>query len=267
MKLPDTSYAGRHAELYDLFYAQKPYAEEALFVHECIQKYAQGPAHFLLDLACGTGSHAFEFERFGYQVVAVDYSADMLEQARHKAMKNNSRVQFCQQDMRLLNVSERPFDIVTCLFDSIGYVATNENILQVLKGVHSHLKPNGIFIFEFWHAPAMLNNYEPLRIKRWNQIDRDILRISETELDHARQLAHVSYTVYELFADGTYSTFKEKQTNRYFLLQEMRALLATGGFEPLKAFNGFCEDELITDATWHVLMTARNVPHNKVLIL
>jgi SAM-dependent methyltransferase len=172
MKLPDTSYVGRHAELYDLFYAQKPYAEEARFVHECIEKYAQAPKHSLLDLACGTGSHAFEFESLGYQVIATDYSADMLAQARQKAKEKNSQIEFRQQDMRILDLPERPFDVTICLFDSIGYVATNENILRVLRGVHSHLRPGGIFIFEFWHAAAMLKNYDPVRVKRWTFVKK-----------------------------------------------------------------------------------------------
>jgi SAM-dependent methyltransferase len=259
MKLPDTSYAGHHAELYDLFYAQKPYAEEALFVHECVQRYAQGPVHLLLDLACGTGNHAFEFERLGYQVVAVDYSADMLAQAWQKAREKKSHVKFRQQDMRMLNIPERPFDVAICLFDSIGYVATNENILRVLKGVHEHLRTGGLFIFEFWHAAAMLKRYEPVRVKRWTIREKEILRISETELDYARQQASVTYTVYEFFPNGTYTMFTETQINRYFLLQEMNGWLSACGFEMIKAFNGFTSDVNISDDTWHIVVVARSL--------
>ena len=46
------SYLGRHAELYDIFYADKPYALEAAFVHQCLQSYSQEPVHRLLELAC-----------------------------------------------------------------------------------------------------------------------------------------------------------------------------------------------------------------------
>ena len=257
MTIPQSSYVGRHAELYDLFYAGKSYSAEAQFVHACLRQYGSGASRRLLEVACGTGNHAFEMEKLGYQIVATDYSADMLAQAQRKARENGSQIDFRLQDMRSLDLAERPFDVVMCLFDSLGYVATNENLLKVLEGVHSHLKPQGLFVFEFWHAPAMLKNYEPLRLKRWHQSDRDVLSISETELDYAYQLAHVSYTVYELFANGRYSTFTEKQTNRYFSLQEMNALLTISGFEPFKAFSGFDEDERITDTTWHVVMIAR----------
>lgn len=253
----ESSYIGRHAELYDLFYTEKKYAEEAQFIHQCIQQHGNGSTQHVLELACGTGRHALEMEKLGYKMIATDYSADMLSQARRKSAEVGSTVDFRQQDMRTLNVPEGPFDAIICLFDSIGYVATNENVLKVFESVHKHLKPGGLFIFEFWHAPAMLKNYEPVRVRRWLQPDSEVLRISETELDYARQLAHVSYTIYEFLPDQVYRTFKETQTNRFFLLQEMGALVICSGFEPIKAYNGFVEDELITDATWHVVMVTR----------
>lgn len=255
----ESSYIGRHAELYDLFYAEKPYNEEAKFVDACIQQFGEGKSKKLLELACGTGRHALEMEKMGYQVTATDYSADMLSQAKQKAVAAASTVDFRQQDMRNLNIPEAPFDAVMCLFDSIGYVATNENISKVLKSIHKHLKSGGVFIFEFWHAPAMLKNFDPLRVRRWKLADREVLRISETELDDAQQLAHVSYSVYEFLPDQTYKTLSETQTNRFFMLQEMKAFLANSGFEMIKAFNGFSPDEMISDSTWHVVMAARRL--------
>jgi len=48
-------YAGRYAELYDLFYCNKPYADEAALVHQCIREFSPAPARDVLVLACGTG--------------------------------------------------------------------------------------------------------------------------------------------------------------------------------------------------------------------
>ena len=137
---PQSSYIGRHAELYDLFYADKPYANEAAFVHRCIQTFNPN-ARKMLELACGTGTHSLLLEQYGYQIIATDYSLDMLGRAKEKAQKINSRVDFRHQDMRTLDVPERPFDVIICLFDSLGYVATNENILQVLNSSPSSSCP------------------------------------------------------------------------------------------------------------------------------
>jgi SAM-dependent methyltransferase len=252
-----SSYAGRHADLYDLFYAGKPYPEEAGFVHRCLQQYGIGQVRRLLEIACGTGSHALVLEGFGYEIVATDYSLDMLAVARQKAARRSSKVDFRHQNMRSVNLPGPPFDAVICLFDSLGYVITNEAIKQTLLGVHQSLRNGGLFIFEFWHAGAMLCHYEPLRLSRYQTEKGEVLRIAETHLDYHQQLCRVRYTIYELNRDGTYTRFEETQFNRYFLVQEMAAYLIENGFTPVKWFSGFNDSEDITGDTWHVVALAR----------
>src|SRR5262245_47239256 len=104
MEQPKSSYIGRHAELYDLFYAEKPYAQEAGFIADCIKKFGSSKqTPHVLELACGTGNHAFEFEKLGYKILATDYSSDMLAQANKKALQTSITVEFRQQDMRTLD--------------------------------------------------------------------------------------------------------------------------------------------------------------------
>lgn len=254
-----SSYLGRHAELYDIFYGDKPYADEAGFVHKCLQSFSQEPVKRVLELACGTGTHALEMEKRGYDITATDYSADMLARARTKAERAASSVVFEQQDMTNLKVDGAPFDAIVCLFDSIGYVQTNDALEKVLQCVYGHLRPSGLFVFEFWHAAAMLRNYDPVRVRRWKTTDGELLRVSETELDYAKQLSHVTYTILELYNDGRYERLTETQSNRYFLIQEMAGWLKQGGFTPLKWFAGFTEDENISGDTWHVVSVARRI--------
>ncbi len=250
-------YRTRFADLYDVFYADKAYDDEAAFVHRCLQQYGSGTARRILEMACGTGSHALALERLGYEVIATDGSDDMLAAARRKAAEVSSTVDFRCQDMRTLDVTERPFDAAVCLFDSIGYVATNEGLVQVLDGVFRHLRPGGLFVFEFWHAAAMLSRHEALRMRRWQVPEGEILRLSETTLDCARQLGCVTYNVYELRHDGTYAHCTETHVNRYFLVQEMAGWLMAARFVPLQWFAGFTPDERITDEVWHVVAVAR----------
>lgn len=255
MSIPTSSYIGRHAELYDLIYAEKPYADEAAFVHHCIQNYKTN-AHNLLELACGTGTHSLILEKYGYKIIATDYSSDMLARAREKAQKEKSSVDFRQENMLTFDIVEDHFDAIICLFDSLGYVATNENILQVLKKVYHHLAQDGLFIFEFWHAGAMLHSYEPLRIRRFQTSQGEIVRISETRVSYPEQLCYVSYTIHEMNKDGTYQTIEETQVNRFFLIQEMKLFLAQARLSPLKWFSGFQENEHIDEKTWHIVCLA-----------
>jgi SAM-dependent methyltransferase len=245
--------------LYDLFYADKPYTAEAEFVHSCLDTYGPARKRRVLELACGTGTHAIALGHLGYSVVATDYSEPMLAVARRKAGEVGASVSFQNQDMTALALGSEQFGAAICLFDAIGYVATNEAITKVLDGVRRHLVPRGLFVFEFWHAAAMLRSYEALRVRRWHTEEGEILRLAETTIDCERQLAHVHYTIYELSRDGTYTCLNETQSNRYFLVQEMSAFLARSGFTPLKWFAGFSNTEIITENTWHVVAVANRV--------
>jgi hypothetical protein len=94
-------------------------------------------------------------------------------------------------------------------------------------------------------------------VRHWSTPEGELVRISETELDCARQLARVTYTIYELRHDGTYTSLKETQANRYFLVQEMAGWLSSCGFAPVKWFAGFAPDENITEQAWHIVAVAR----------
>jgi SAM-dependent methyltransferase len=255
-----SSYIDRHAELYDIFYADKPYGEEAAFVAGCLAAGGVADGGTILELACGTGRHAFELEKRGYQVVATDYSPDMLARAARSKVERGSAVRFLQQDMRHLDLPGEVFDAAVSLFDSIGYVETNAAILETLAGIHRHLRAGGLLVLEFWHAAAMLRAYDPVRVRRFRTLSSDVVRISETRLDPARQTAEVAYTIFETDDQGATRTIRESQTNRYFLMQEMAGWLDRAGFAPLRWCAGFDDVHPIDADTWHIVVVARRRP-------
>jgi len=252
-----SSYIGRHAELYDLFYADKQYSKEADFIHKCLQHYSKKMPKSVLELACGTGSHAFSLEKLGYQIFAIDNSHDMLECAKRKAYQHSSKITFYEQDMQKFQIPDEKFDSAICLFDSIGYVLTNTAIEQVFSHVHLHLKENGLFVFEFWHSAAMVKKYDPLRVRRYKYHNKEIIRISETELDYTKNVAHVKYTILESNNNGDYKKIEETQNNRFFSISEMTLFLKNQNFEPIKFFDGYTYNETITDDTWHIVAIVR----------
>jgi hypothetical protein len=44
------------------------------------------------------------------------------------------------------------FDIIVCLFSSIGYVKTKGNLKRTLKSFSQHLKPGGIVVIDPWRS-------------------------------------------------------------------------------------------------------------------
>ena len=250
-----SSYVGKHAGFYDIFYRDKDYKTEAGFLKSWINKYSELTCTNILELACGTGNHAFELEKSGFNITALDYSPDMIAQAQMKKERINSKVDFQVGDMRQLPAMKN-FDVVICLFDSIGYVLTNEALKEVFAGVHHNLTENGLFIFEFWHAGAMLKNYDPVRVKKFSSPEGMITRISETTIDHELQTGEVKYTIFNE-QQNNISRIEESQKNRFFLAQEMRFIIESSNFTLLQYYDGYSDVDRITENTWHIIAIAK----------
>jgi len=76
-----------------------------------------GPGQRLLDVAAGRGTSAiFLSQRFGCEVVGVDYGADMVAQATALAVGAGlaDRVRFEQGDAERLRFADKTFDAVIC---------------------------------------------------------------------------------------------------------------------------------------------------------
>ena len=100
-------------ELYDLFYEWKDYRAEADTLRELIE--ARNPeAASLLDVACGTGTHLVHL-RDRFEVAGLDIDPGLLSVAREKLPD----VPLHRGDMRDFDLG-RQFDVVACLFSSIG---------------------------------------------------------------------------------------------------------------------------------------------------
>lgn len=77
------------------------------------------PVRTVVELACGTGSLTRILAERGYEMTAVDLSADMLSFAAQKCQ--DLPVLFLCQDMSRLTLLEQA-DAVVCCLDSVNYV-------------------------------------------------------------------------------------------------------------------------------------------------
>jgi SAM-dependent methyltransferase len=134
---------------YDTLYEAlgKDYSKEAKKAHKLIRKHCQSGGVNLLEVACGTGAHA-EFLAKQYKVEGMDFDAGMVAIARQKFPK----LRFFQGNMIDFNLVRR-FDVITCLFSSIGYVRTKANLQRAVKAMARHLRKGGVMLVEPWFYP------------------------------------------------------------------------------------------------------------------
>ena len=76
------------------------------------------------------------------------------------ARQRNPGIVFHQGDMVDFTLG-RTFDVVTCLFSSIGYVKTVDRLNHAVRCMAAHLKPGGLLIVEPWFTPDAWHSGTP----------------------------------------------------------------------------------------------------------
>jgi ubiquinone/menaquinone biosynthesis C-methylase UbiE len=145
------------ARLYDAIYRAigKDYVRETEEIQEIVNRDKLSDGNRLLDVACGTGLHLKQLKEV-YQVEGLDRSPGMLDIARQRCPD----VRFHHADMISFDLGSK-FDVVTCLFSSIGYMKSVDELRRALTSFARHLVPGGVVIVEPWLHPDVYRSGRP----------------------------------------------------------------------------------------------------------
>lgn len=137
---------GVFASVYDLFMEETDYDMWVEYIKKIWEKEQIQP-QLILDLGCGTGNVSERLAQQGYNMIGIDFSEDMLSEAKKKAEEKNLDILYLLQDMREFEL----YGTVNCiisLYDSLNYILEEQELLQVFRLVNNYLHPQGIFIFD-----------------------------------------------------------------------------------------------------------------------
>ncbi len=245
-----------YARYYDSLYGDKDYEGECRFIRKVFEHYASNPIKSVLDLGCGTGSHAIALSEKGYQVTGVDRSEKMLRVAQDKAQKRNRSIRLLQSDIQFLDTGAT-YDAVIAMFNVLGYLTTNQEIDNTMKSVHKHLNPGGLFIADVWFGPAVLAERPTERIKRISGRSGEIVRHARPILDILNQTIQVNYTVSEAREGKVISEAKESHLVRFFFYRELEYTLGRNSFELVKVCPFLDLDQPLDEHCWNISVIAR----------
>jgi len=225
---------GSYARYYDLLYRDKDYAGESAYTAARLCEIVPG-ARELLELGSGTGSHARELAKLGFELTGVDLSGEMVAhaEARRAALEPElrDRMRFSQGDARSVRLG-RTFDAVFSLFHVLSYQTTNADLLAMLATAAAHLRPGGAFFFDFWYGPAVLSEKPAVRTRQLQDGDVALTRVSEPLLRENDDCVDVRYTVTARGAGRMDAeSVSETHSMRYFFLPELDLALSQAGFE------------------------------------
>lgn len=233
----------KYSNYYDLIYKDKDYYREAKFVHDLIKIYRPKSKH-ILEFGSGTGKHANILNKLGYKIHGIELSKEML-------LKAHVTPDFTIQHGDIAKIKvDRTFDVVLSLFHVMSYQITNKKLKDVFLNAASHLKKNGIFIFDFWYTPAVHSQEPSTRIKNVSNKELEITRIAIPKIKSNKNIVEVNYKIFvKNLINKKKNMFKEKHIVRHFCLPEIDLMCELFGFKRLDA-KEFKTGKKIDSNTW-----------------
>ncbi|MCJ7651055.1 MAG: class I SAM-dependent methyltransferase, partial [Candidatus Lokiarchaeota archaeon] len=160
-----------------------------------------------------------------FSCTGVDISEKMLDYAKEKI--NN--VRFIQADMINMDLKEK-FDIITCLFSSIGYVKTLDNLRKTIKNFTDHLKQGGIVIIEPWFTPPIFTPGLP-SMETYEDDNIKIARLNVSKVEGNISSFVMHFLIAKRNEDVIY--FKETHELGLFETEQTKNFMKEAGLETI----------------------------------
>ncbi len=206
-------------------YNENPFTQNTRFEVEFIlDLFELQPGSTILDMGCGTGRHAIEFAKRGFEVTGVDLSSGMLAVARASAAEAGVDVS-CVEENGTSYVSETLFDAAVCLCEGGFGLADLQDEpvghdLGLLRAIFAALKPGAPFVL------TALNGYAIIR-----QMTDEM--VENRQFDPSTMVA-----MYEDEMDLPEAKVKMLIKERQFIAPELAAMLHYVGFRVEHVWGG-----------------------------
>lgn len=217
------------ATYYDALYVNdREYAPEAARVKELLARHGVPAQADLLVLACGTGGHVPYFKD-EYHVSGLDLSQDMLDVATQK---------FPGTRFHLGNLIDfdlaSTFDAMVCLYGSIGFVRTVDNLRASMRRMAAHLRPDGVALITPW---STVEEFQDLIVV--DAADRPDLKIARMEQVRLKAPKTVEVTFHHLLGRNNEVTYhKQCMEIGLFSREEYVSAMTDAGLRVVEEYRG-----------------------------
>lgn len=226
------------ARVYDELMDEMPYMEWCRWIVDRLRENGIRDG-LVLDLGCGTGNMTELLYTAGYDMIGVDASADMLEQAARKKEEANIDVLYLLQEMEAFELYGTVRAVVCCC-DCINYLTEPEALLRCFKLVNNYLDPGGLFLFDFNTVHKYRDEIGDTVIAENRE---DCSFIWENTYDEDSRMNEYDLTLFLREADGRYGKHTETHIQRGYELTEIKELLERAGLRFEGAFDDYTEKE------------------------
>lgn len=202
------------SKYYDDLQAEIDPCEWADFVHSIINEFctAAGDGEdgrkILCDLGCGNGRVDAELLKYNYEIIGIDSSMEMLNEAREN---NPSILWLCQDitDYELFGTA----DVFVSLLDTVNHILDEEDIINIFKSFKNYMSVGGIFVFDIGTYKHFA---ETLGDNVFFEDYDDFTLLWDNEFDEEEGINEAALTLFERNEDDTYSRVDGVIEERYY---------------------------------------------------
>ena len=229
---------GSFASVYDTFMDNVDYDAWAKYLRELLGEYGIADG-LVLDLGCGTGSLTEALAAFGYDMIGVDASVEMLEAAQEKRNASGADILYLLQDMRAFELYGTVRACVS-VCDCVNYITEEEELVEVFRLVNNYLDPEGIFVFDF---NTEYKYREVLGDQTIAENREDASFIWDNFYDEEDRLNEYEVTLFIKEGDGgLFRKYQELHVQKAYTLGEMQRLIAQSGLDYVTAYDAYTKD-------------------------
>lgn len=193
----------------------------------------------LLDLGCGTGGISIEAAKKGYDVIGVDISVGMLNEARRKAAESGVSLLLLNQSMDELDLYGT-VDFALCVLDGINHLDDAEMVKRTFERVSLFMVPGGAFAFDvntpYKHKNVLADNAFVYDLDSLYCVWQNSYNESDGSVD-------ITLDFFEE-EDGAYYRSSEYITERSYPLEDISRWLEQAGFEVMGVFDDMTLDHV-----------------------
>lgn len=183
----------------------------------------------VLDLCCGTGIVTVPLAETGLEVVGVDISPAMLEQAKTKA-EGRENLTFVLQDALEFSTSQH-FGLVLMTGNAFQCFLTGDDLKTLFTKVYALLESDGVFIFDT-RLPEGYDFTLDAEFQLWNEYQDaagNPVRFFAKQAAYDAEHGTLRYEMQDVFADGTVKPSSE--TLKFTPLGTLLVLARQASFE------------------------------------
>lgn len=236
------------SQVYDLFMDNVPYEEWGRFLAELLKEYGIEDG-LLLDLGCGTGKLTRIMESYGYDMIGLDNSYEMLDIAKQQSADS---ILYLMQDMREFELYGTVRGIYSAC-DCINYILDEDELRDVFALANNYLDPRGIFVFDI-NSPYKYR--ELLGENTFAETREEGSFIWENYYDEEEQINEYDLTLYIKTEDEKFLRFQEEHYQKSYELSTIKRLIEEAGMEFVAAYDAYTKDP-VSEECEKILVIAR----------